>query len=423
MTAPRSTVLLLVACLALLVAGHAFAEPVETPPGAPPGVPEETAPTGELPPLEQSAGLDLSNAAPGRLPNTDGPALPNVIGRTAREAAMALGQWRLREESVVTAQPYCGRVVDQHPDVASTLAPGEVVTIVVGVPRMPSNQYRAVPRVESLKAVDAVNLLRKQGFDVMLRVAESFDSVAGTVVAQAPRPMSIDRIGQKVTVVVGKGGIADPVEPVEEPGVAPLPPPAAPTPAVPLPAVDETAPPAGPAVVPEGPPPGMTETPPPTPPREEPRVMPPSEPPPTEPVVEEPPPVMPPTEPPPTEPVVEEPPPAVVPVPVQPAPPPAPPVRLAVPALVSPASGQSYPRAFGSTFTWKPIAGATRYEWQLQVAGGDDEWSDVSTQVVEEARYRPKRMEEGHYRWRVRAMTEDVEGEWSPYFELFMYGP
>ena len=103
--------------------------------------------------------------------------------------------------------------------------------------------------------------------------------------------------------------------------------------------------------------------------------------------------------------------------------PPAPKVVLRVPSLVGPATGQSFPRAFGSTFQWKVVTGAKTYEWELQVEAEDGTWSTVTTEAVEGTSFRPKRMEAGRYRWRVRALAEEVEGEWSEFFRLYMYGP
>ena len=106
-----------------------------------------------------------------------------------------------------------------------------------------------------------------------------------------------------------------------------------------------------------------------------------------------------------------------------PVPPPAPKVMLRVPNLVGPAAGQSFPRAFGSTFTWKTVSGAKTYEWELQVEARDGTWSTVTTEAVEGTSYRPKTMEAGRYRWRVRAVAGDVEGNWSEFYRLYMYGP
>jgi len=429
MTAPRSTFLLLLvaACLAL-AAGPAFAEPEESPPSAPPAGAVNEIPDGPPPgaPVEEEV-VEHMKAAPGRLPDTNGPKLPRVVGRMPHETNQALSAWRLRIENVVTDRAFVGRVVDQHPDAGTTLAEGEVVTLVVGVPSLPSYHHACVPAIEKLTLEAGVAALRKQGFDIMLRVAESYDRDKGIVLAQAPRPASIAPRGAKVVVVVGKGGLADPVVPVE---------PAPPLPVAPLPApVEEPVmpvapePPAGPPSMPEGPPPGVeppvVEQPPvpvepptpPAPPAEEPPAPTPPAPP-----AEEPPAPMPPAEEPiPPMPPTEEPP-APVPVPV-PAPvePPKPKVTLRVPVLTAPGAGESYPRAFGSTFKWGAVSGAKTFELEMQVEAKDGTWSTVATETVEGTSFRPKRLEAGRYRWRVRAMAEGVEGTWSEYRRLYLY--
>ena len=107
-----------------------------------------------------------------------------------------------------------------------------------------------------------------------------------------------------------------------------------------------------------------------------------------------------------------------VPAPVEP---PKPKVMLRVPRLAGPATGESYPRAFGSTFTWGAVSGAKAYEWELQVEAKDGTWSTAMSETVESNTFRPKRMEAGRSRWRVRAVADDVQGEWSEFRKLYLY--
>ena len=67
------------------------------------------------------------------------------------------------------------------------------------------------------------------------------------------------------------------------------------------------------------------------------------------------------------------------------------------------------------------MPGATGYEWELQVEARDGSWSTVTTETVEGTKFRPKRMERGRFRWRVRALRDDLAGDWSDFRRLFMY--
>ncbi|MHC5009319.1 MAG: PASTA domain-containing protein [Planctomycetota bacterium] len=97
------------------------------------------------------------------------------------------------------------------------------------------------------------------------------------------------------------------------------------------------------------------------------------------------------------------------------------PSQLSKPTLISPSEGQSFPRAYGSTFQWTQVPGATLYEWQLQREDRDGVWQIVATERVEGSRYRPARLERGSFRWRVRALGNGVEGQWSSFFRLYLY--
>ncbi len=322
------------------------------PPAEEPPAEEPPAPEGELPVVDEAEEtVDLAEATSGQLPDTDGPKIPRVVGRMPREANRTLSAWRLRVENVLTAPAYVGRVVDQHPDAGSTLAHGEIITLVVGIPTMPSRDHTCVPAIENLALEAGAAALRKQGFDVVLQAVESYDRDKDVVLIQTPRPDSVVPRGSEVTVLVGKGGLGDPVEP--------------------LPATTEE-------IV------DIAET------------VPADEPP---------------------APVVEDTP---VPVPVEPA---RPKIMLRVPTLVGPATGETSPCAFGSTFRWGSIPGATTYEWELQVEARDGTWSTAATETVEGSSHRPKRMEAGSYRWRVRALADDAESGWSRFRTLHMYGP
>ena len=68
-----------------------------------------------------------------------------------------------------------------------------------------------------------------------------------------------------------------------------------------------------------------------------------------------------------------EPPPVDVPEPVKPV------IVLPKPTLRSPPKGESYPRAYGATFEWSPIRGATTYEWELQEEQPSGAWETSET--------------------------------------------
>jgi hypothetical protein len=95
--------------------------------------------------------------------------------------------------------------------------------------------------------------------------------------------------------------------------------------------------------------------------------------------------------------------------------------RIGTPTLISPSEGQSFPRAYGSTFQWTPVRGAEWYEWELEAQDANGEWRQVAVQRVPTTRHRPHRMERGRFRGRVRAMRPDGEGDGSAHFRLYMY--
>ena len=74
-----------------------------------------------------------------------------------------------------------------------------------------------------------------------------------------------------------------------------------------------------------------------------------------------------------------------------------------------------------STFRWTAVPGATLYELELQVQAEDGTWSTAENVKVEETHYRPERMEVGRYRWRVRALRDEVGGDWSKVRRLYLY--
>jgi hypothetical protein len=67
------------------------------------------------------------------------------------------------------------------------------------------------------------------------------------------------------------------------------------------------------------------------------------------------------------------------------------------------------------------VPGAEAYEWELQVEVATDQWETKDTQTVEGNRFRPKRLEKGRFRWRVRAIREGSEGGWSDFRRLYAY--
>ncbi len=100
---------------------------------------------------------------------------------------------------------------------------------------------------------------------------------------------------------------------------------------------------------------------------------------------------------------------------------PAPAVSLGKVKLRAPPAGESYPRAYGATFEWSKVGGATNYEWELQEERPSGAWERVQTEIVEGERYRPAQLKRGRFRWRVRALAGDSKGAWSDFFRLYMY--
>jgi beta-lactam-binding protein with PASTA domain len=384
------------------------AEPLPPPPGEgpdpgtepsplPPMEPTPTAPEPAPPtppaatPSAPSAGIpSLAELTPEELPNREGPPLPNALGQNRVRAEQLLRGWALNVELTLGLPNLQGKVVSQIPFPSEHLAQGEPVTIVVAVTQPPSLDHRSVPQATGKTMADAAASVRKAGFAIVWRSVQGLQAEAGKVVSQSPLPGSLALKGTSVVLRVGRGTGA--------PGEAPTPPP----PGEP----SEETPPTGP--LPDPP------TLPPTEPLPVPQ-PPPVEPPPVEPPPVEPPPLEPP---PPAEPVPEEPVP-VEPTPPEPPPPPAP-TPPAATTLVGPADGDSFPRAYGATFQWKSVPGATGYEWELQ-AEKNGEWQAVALQPLLGTRFRPARMEVGRFRWRVRAVKDGTPGSWTDFRRLFMY--
>jgi hypothetical protein len=97
-----------------------------------------------------------------------------------------------------------------------------------------------------------------------------------------------------------------------------------------------------------------------------------------------------------------------------------PPSSLGAPGLLKPAEGEAFPRAYGATFEWAPVAGAQSYDWELQ-ENRAGEWTTVSLQAVATTRLRPEKMTAGQFRWRVRATAGTVQSGWSAFRTLHMY--
>ena len=97
------------------------------------------------------------------------------------------------------------------------------------------------------------------------------------------------------------------------------------------------------------------------------------------------------------------------------------PPKLSAPRLLAPEAGRTAPRAYGASFGWTTVPGAKAYEWELQAEVGKDEWETKDTQTVNANQFRPKRLEKGRFRWRVRAIRDGVEGAWSDFRRLYAY--
>jgi hypothetical protein len=328
-------------------------EPTDGPP--PEESPAEEVPVG-LPEAPSEPGLDRA-----------GPRLPNAVGLDEASARRALAAWQVTVERTLSVPAYVGKVVNQFPYPGENLAPGQPLTIVTALERMPSLEHLSVPMAEGKPWQEAQAVVEQFGLRASFRIVPAQGAPHGTIVSQSPLPGSITTRGGEVILRVAKGVPG---------GETPTPP-------------SEMVPPTEPVV-----------------PSTEP-VFPPTEPvSPTEPT--------PPTEPvPPTEPTPpEEPLPPPPPVPV--------PVELAIPNLLSPRDGDAFPRAYGATFQWHKVTNAESYDWELEEEKAG-KWVPVTSQTFVETRWRPERMERGRFRWRVRACSGEFKGEWSPWARLFMY--
>jgi hypothetical protein len=89
-------------------------------------------------------------------------------------------------------------------------------------------------------------------------------------------------------------------------------------------------------------------------------------------------------------------------------------LEVAVPQLLAPANGKA-DVSLTPAFSWNPVVGATKYEFQLAVAPHAKSWSSpVATSTVAETAIRPlvKLDNDTTYFWRVRVAAPTV-GEWS----------
>lgn len=361
--------------------------PPVAPPTALPEAPSAPPPSGVLPPVDlpptpQAPPVAPAPAAPEptavaleslpleALPNTNGPALPNVLGLSASDAERRLAGWRVVTELTLVSPESNGKVVEQDPEPTRTLAQGESVTIIVGTATAPSPEARQVPALVGRPLDEALRDLASAGFQALLRAAPGSAADRGRVLMQMPRRYSFAARGANVKVVVGLGGA--------QPAPAPV-------------APDQPTPPA-----PSGPPSG-----------ELPPIAPVAPPPTPGPVA------LPPTAPPT--------PPVAPPLPVPPTPPPAPARPAPGPVtLLGPLDSESAPQAYGASFEWRTVPNADGYEWELQQEVGGS-WRQARVEKLVGTKFRPARIEAGRYRWRVRALSGDTPGAWTDFRLLFRY--
>ncbi len=342
-----------------------------------------------------------------------GPEIPDVLGQTRAAARGVLSEWRIREELTLSVPSLVGTVINQWPMPGMPLAPGEEVTVQVAVAQSPSIRHRSIPVTIGKSIGDAQQALRRFGFVGEFRRVRSRPSRYGMGVWQQPMAGSLALEGELVVVHFGVGDGTTPVLPPADPTTTePGPLPTDPLPTTPVAPRDPTptdpdAPPAGmPALPPlEGPLPGT----PPKPPVDLPPVdMPPTGPGPKDPVPRDPAPRDPaPRDPAPKDPIPQDPPEMRSP--------------LARPTLISPPAGESYPRAYGATFEWSKVTGATAYEWELEEEQPSGAWRKVDKAAVKATRHRPNTTKRGRYRWRVRATSGQRTSDWSGWFRLYMY--
>ncbi len=130
--------------------------------------------------------------------------VPNVIGQT-EEAARALLQGQGYSVEVINeASPTdAGTVIDQEPGARTELAPGDVVQITV------SNgpEVVAVPDVEGLSVISAINAIRDAGFTVSAtQIEEASEEIEeGNVIRTEPAANQLVPAGSQVSIVVSTG--------------------------------------------------------------------------------------------------------------------------------------------------------------------------------------------------------------------------
>ncbi len=338
------------------------------PPGPTP-VPQPATPRSVPTPLRP--GVRMEMIPPARLPSTNGPEIPSVLGRPLAEARKALGQWRVVVMRSLSVPSLEGNVINQWPFPGGRFAAGEGVVVVVAITSAGDADVRNVPDVSGRSPADARRAIESAGLAANLRTVPSEPTDYGRVVGQLPMADCLVAPGTSIRVWIGRGQGDEPVPaPIAAPpGVAPSPP------------VDL-------------PPPAQPDTLPPMP-----DVRPPTQP---TPVV----PVAPPT----PDPMA---PPTADPVPPR--------STLGATTLTSPPANESYPRAFGATFSWTKVSGATSYDWELEEEQPTGDWKQSESRSFTEARYRPDRMKKGRFRWRTRARSGNDVGPWSGWLRLYMY--
>ncbi|MDJ0975834.1 MAG: PASTA domain-containing protein, partial [Planctomycetota bacterium] len=367
--------------------------PAPTEPTAPAAPTAPTAPADPTPvapaPTEPSAPapsadavLDALPFAP--LPDRRGAEVPDLLGQSREAALSGLRGMAVREEFTLSVPSLVGTVINQFPRPGMNLAPGEAVTIQVAVAESPSIRHRSVPALIGKPLAEIEAALQRFGFSAELRRVPSRSEVYGKAVFQQPMAGSLALEGTAVRVNIGVGDGSAPAAPTAPTAPTPVQPtpidpaPLDPAPTQPAP-VDPNLPPAG---VPAQPP--LDDTPP-TGPTPKPPIDPAPVLPPTAPTPKDPKPVPPPQDPTPKQPEMRTP--------------------LVRPTLISPPAGESYPRAYGATFEWTAVKGATGYEWELQEEQPSGAWRKVESTTVKNSRFRPDRMKRGRYRWRVRAVA------------------
>lgn len=141
---------------------------------------------------------------------TDDVEVPNLVGRTEKDARAILAAAGLETGSVKTepvADAQVEIVLDQTPDAGARIARNAAVDLVVGE-RREQDETVEVPTVVGQRQAAAEEALKAAGFDPAVQTRQVTNRVqVGVVLAQEPPGRSRATRGSRVTIVVGAASV------------------------------------------------------------------------------------------------------------------------------------------------------------------------------------------------------------------------